>query len=43
MMYLDALTSEEMADVVGISANAVRVRVKRIKTTFEKQYIGEES
>ena len=43
MMYLDGLTSEDIADVVGISANAVRVRVKRIKGTFEKQYIGEES
>ena len=43
MMYLDGLTSEEIADVVGITANAVRVRIKRIKTTFENQYIGEES
>jgi RNA polymerase sigma-70 factor (ECF subfamily) len=43
MMYLDALTSEEIANVVGITANAVRVRIKRIKTTFENQYIGEGS
>lgn len=43
MMYLDGLSSEETAEVVGISANAVRVRVKRIKNTFENQYIGEES
>jgi RNA polymerase sigma-70 factor (ECF subfamily) len=43
MMYLDGLTSEETAEVVGITANAVRVRVKRIKTVFEEQYIGEES
>ena len=42
MMYLDGLTSEACADVVGISANAVRVRIKRIKDEFEKQYIGEE-
>lgn len=43
MMYLDGLTSENIAEVVGISANAVRVRIKRIKSTFEDQYIGEES
>ena len=43
MMYLDGMTSEDMADVVGISSNAVRVRVKRIKSTFENKYIGEES
>ena len=43
MMYLDGLTSEDMADVVGITPNAVRVRIKRIKNAFEKQYIGEES
>ena len=41
MMYLDGLSSEACADVVGISANAVRVRVKRIKNEFENQYIGE--
>ena len=43
MMYLDGMTSEDIAEVVGITANAVRVRVKRIKSTFENQYIGEES
>ena len=42
MMYLDGFTSEEIAEVVGISANAVRLRVKRIKATFEDQYIGDE-
>jgi len=42
MMYLDGLSSEACADVVGISANAVRVRIKRIKNEFENQYIGEE-
>lgn len=43
MMYLDGMSSDEIAEVVGISANAVRVRVKRIKTTFENKYIGEQS
>ncbi len=42
MMYLDGLSAPEMADVVGISSNAVSVRVKRIKSAFEKQYIGDE-
>lgn len=41
MMYLDGLSSDDCADVVGISANAVRVRVKRIKDEFENKYIGE--
>jgi len=43
MMYLDGLSSEDCADVVGISANAVRARIKRIKREFENQYIGEDS
>ena len=41
MMYLDGLAAADMADVIGISSNAVSARVKRIKTAFEKQYIGE--
>ena len=43
MMYLDGLTSEDTADVVGISSNAVRARIKRIKQEFEHQYIEEQS
>lgn len=42
MMYLDGLSSEASAEVVGISANAVRARIKRIKATFENQYVGAE-
>jgi RNA polymerase sigma-70 factor (ECF subfamily) len=41
MMYLDGCTSDESADVIGISANAVRSRVKRIKIEFENKYVGE--
>ncbi|WP_448547514.1 RNA polymerase sigma factor [Thalassotalea fusca] len=41
MMYLDGLSSDDMAEVVGITANAVRARLKRIKKEFEQQYIGE--
>jgi len=43
MMYLDGLSSDDCADVVGISANAVRARIKRIKHEFENQYIGEDT
>lgn len=41
MMYLDGLPAPDMAEVIGIRANAVSARVKRIKTTFEQQYIGD--
>lgn len=43
MMYLDGLSSEDTADVVGITSNAVRARIKRIKQEFEHQYIEEPS
>jgi RNA polymerase sigma-70 factor (ECF subfamily) len=43
MMYLDGLSSDEIASVVGISDNAVRLRIKRIKATFENEFIGEKS
>ena len=43
MMYLDGLSSEEIAEVIGISSNAVRIRIKRIKAAFEKQHIGDVS
>lgn len=41
MMYLDGLSSDDCAEVTGISASAVRSRIKRIKNEFENQYIGE--
>lgn len=41
MMYLDGLSSDDSADVVGISASAVRSRIKRIKIEFENKYVGE--
>ncbi len=43
MMYLDGLSSDQIATVVGISDNAVRLRIKRIKATFENEFIGEKS
>ncbi|PKI16637.1 RNA polymerase sigma factor [Colwellia sp. 12G3] len=41
MMYLDGITSEGMAEVIGIKASAVRARLKRIKQSYQQQYIGE--
>jgi RNA polymerase sigma-70 factor (ECF subfamily) len=41
MMYLDGLSSDESAKVLGISSNAVRSRIKRIKNEFETNYIGD--
>ena len=40
MTYLDGLSSDESAHIVGISGNAVRSRIKRIKHEFETQFIG---
>lgn len=41
MMYLDGLSSDDCSAVTGISANAVRSRIKRIKHQFENQFIGD--
>jgi RNA polymerase sigma-70 factor (ECF subfamily) len=41
MMYLDGLSSDDSAKVLGISSNAVRSRIKRIKDEFETNYIGD--
>ena len=41
MMYLDGFTSDESAEVIGISSNAVRSRIKRIKNEFENRYLGQ--
>lgn len=43
MMYLDGLSSEQSAMVLGITSNAVRARIKRIKQQFEQQFIEEQS
>jgi len=39
MMYLDGLTAEEMSGVLGISANAVNVRINRLKQKFSDMHI----
>jgi RNA polymerase sigma-70 factor (ECF subfamily) len=43
MMYLDGLTSEQIAEVIGTSSNAVRARIKRVKQQFEHQFIEGQS
>jgi RNA polymerase sigma-70 factor, ECF subfamily len=41
MLYLDNVSSEASAEIIGISANAIRLRLKRIKSAFETQFIGD--
>jgi RNA polymerase sigma-70 factor (ECF subfamily) len=41
MMYLDGLSSDDCADVIGITSSAVRSRIKRIKVDFENKYVEE--
>ena len=40
MMYLDGLSSDDSAEVIGISSSAVRSRIKRIKQEFERNFVG---
>lgn len=39
MMYLDGLTADEMSRVLGISGNAINVRVNRLKQKFADAYV----
>ena len=39
MMYLDGLTAAEMENVLGIKANAISVRISRMKAKFEAQFV----
>jgi RNA polymerase sigma-70 factor, ECF subfamily len=39
MMYLDGLTAEEMSSVLGITDNAINVRINRLKQKFSDTYI----
>lgn len=39
MMYLDGLGAEEMSGVLGISANAISVRINRLKQKFSATYV----
>ena len=40
MMYIDGLTANEMESVLGIKANAIKVRTSRLKTKFSEQFVG---
>jgi RNA polymerase sigma-70 factor (ECF subfamily) len=40
MMYIDGLTANEMESVLGIKANAIKVRISRLKTKFSEQFVG---
>jgi RNA polymerase sigma-70 factor (ECF subfamily) len=40
MMYLDGLTAEEMSGILGISGNAIAVRINRLKQKFSDTYVG---
>lgn len=39
MMYLDGLTASEMSSVLGISDNAISVRINRLKEKFSETYL----
>lgn len=39
MMYLDGLTAEEMSGALGIGANAINVRINRLKQMFSDKYV----
>jgi RNA polymerase sigma-70 factor (ECF subfamily) len=39
MMYLDGLTADEMGGILGISGNAIGVRINRLKQKFTDTYV----
>jgi len=39
MMYLDGLTTDEMGGILGISGNAIGVRINRLKQKFTDTYV----
>lgn len=39
MMYLDGLATDEMAEILGISGNAIGVRINRLKQKFTDTYV----
>jgi RNA polymerase sigma-70 factor, ECF subfamily len=39
MMYMDGLTAEEMGGVLGITGNAINVRLNRMKQKFTEAYV----
>ncbi|MCW5580793.1 MAG: sigma-70 family RNA polymerase sigma factor [Luteimonas sp.] len=43
LLDLEGLDREQIADVTGISANAVAIRMTRLRQSFEKNFMGEAS
>ncbi len=41
MMYLDGLSGQQMADVLGAPINNVQVRITRLKKAFSDRYVEE--
>jgi RNA polymerase sigma-70 factor (ECF subfamily) len=39
MMYMDGLTADEMSGVLGITADAINVRINRLKQKFSDDYV----
>ena len=39
LLYMEGLSYEEIADVTGLSVNAVGMRLHRMKQTFTEQYV----
>jgi len=38
-MYMDGLTADEMSGVLGITVNAINVRINRMKQKFNDAYV----
>jgi RNA polymerase sigma-70 factor (ECF subfamily) len=39
MMYMDGLTADEISGVLGITSNAINVRINRMKQKFNDAYV----
>lgn len=39
MMYMDGLTADDMSGVLGITGNAINVRINRMKQKFNDAYV----
>jgi RNA polymerase sigma-70 factor (ECF subfamily) len=39
MMYMDGLTADEISGVLGITGNAINVRINRMKQKFNDAYV----
>ena len=39
MMYMDGLTADEMSGVLGVTGNAINVRINRMKRKFTDAYV----